>query len=44
MMEESEIVALRYTGAQLGNFKLNNGRELDYQLTIGMIDKCKIKI
>lgn len=44
MMEESEIVALRYTGAQLANFKLNNGQELDYQLALGMIDKSKTKI
>jgi hypothetical protein len=43
-MELSEIVAARYTGAKLTNFKLNNGEELDYQLAIEMIKREKSKI
>jgi len=43
-MEQSEIDALRYTGAKFPDFKLNNGQELDYQLAIAMVKRDKLKI
>jgi hypothetical protein len=42
-MEQFEIVAVRYKGGKLTNFKLNNGQELDYQQAIEMGKQGQIK-
>ena len=43
-MEQTEFEAVKYTGAKVPDFKLNNGQELDYQLAIAMVKRDKSKI
>lgn len=43
-MEEEELQAMRYAGADLPGFRLKLGQELDYLLAIAMVKAIKTKV